>query len=331
MHSSVTRGLTGWTACCALAAAGCMPDSIMITPVHRKPELIEQTLVRGGWFAPKIALIDVDGVIVNERTSMLLGDGEHPVSLLLEKLDRARGDSSVRAVILRINSPGGSVVAAELMHAEIERFRRETGRPVVAVMMDVAASGGYYIACACDEIVAHPSSVTGSIGVILQLFDVTGTMSKIGVTGHTIRSGDRKGGGSPFERLSDQDRAIFQTMIDEMHERFVQVVAAGRPELTLERARELADGRVYTAGQALELGLIDRIGTIRDVVNEFKHRMGVARANVVTYGRPTGYNPNIYARARAGEGARGDVNIVNIDLPGWLRGGGARFMYLWWP
>jgi protease-4 len=301
----------------------------MITPVSRKPELVERTLMHGGWFAPKIALIDVDGVIVNERTSVLLGEGEHPVSLLLEKLDRARHDSKVRAVILRINSPGGAVVASELMHLEIERFRTETHKPVVAVAMDVAASGGYYIACACDEIVAHPSSVTGSIGVLMQLFDVTGTMSKIGVVGHTIKSGDRKGAGSPFERLSPEDRAIFQAMIDEMYERFVQVVIAGRPNLTEHQVRELADGRVYTASQALEAGLIDHIATIHDVVALLKQRTDSERASLVTYGRPTGDNATIYARAEDHGG--GDVNIVNVDLPGWLRGNGAQFMYLWQP
>ncbi len=328
MHARISNRLVGCAACLTLSVAGCMPDSVMITPVSRKPELVERTLMHGGWFAPKIALIDVDGVIVNERTSVLLGEGEHPVSLLLEKLDRARNDSAVRGVILRINSPGGSVVASELMHTEIERFQAETDKPVVAVAMDVAASGGYYIACACDEIVAHPSSVTGSIGVLMQLFEVTGTMSKIGVTGHTIKSGERKGAGSPFERLNPEDRAMYQAMIDEMHERFVHVVIAGRENLTEEQVRELADGRVFTASQALEAGLIDRIATIHDVVASLKRRTDSARASLVTYGRPTGYHATIYARAdRSG----GDVNIVNVELPSWLRGNGAQFMYLWQP
>jgi len=323
----------------ASVAAGCLPDSFIITPVYTKPDLVERTLKREGLFAPKIALIDMDGIMVNERRSWLVSDGEHPVSFLLEKLDKAREDAAVKAVILRINSPGGSVVAAELMHDEIARFREETHKPVVAVMMDVAASGGYYVACACDEIAAHQSTVTGSIGVIMQLFDVTGTMAKLGITGHTIKSGVLKGGGSPFEHLSEQDRAVFQGIIDEMYERFVGVVHNGRPMLTEEKVRELADGRVYTARQALDLGLIDRIGTLDNTVELLKMRLSVPNVRLVTYGRETGYYPNIYASTPPAPSAApspfnrgsGDINIVNVELPSWLRTHPARFMYLWSP
>ena len=314
-----------------LFGVACLPDSVLITPVFTQPRLAEKTLIEEGWFAPKIALIDVDGVIINARSSSLLGQGEHPVSSLLEKLDRAREDRSVKAVILRINSPGGTVVAGELMHREITRFREETGRPVVAVMMDVAASGGYYIACACDEVVAHESTVTGGIGVILQLFDVTGTMAKLGVTAHTIKSGNLKAAGSPFERLSAEHRQVFQGIIDEMYERFVDVVAEGRPDLPIERVRRLADGRVYTARQALEAGLIDRIGTIRDTVDALKQRVGVPKIRLVTYTRIAGYAPNIYARNDTFGRPTGDINIVQIRMQPLLRGHGARFMYLWAP
>lgn len=302
-----------------------MPNGFLITPVRTNRKLVETTLRSEAWLAPKIAVIDVDGILANAASSSLLGSGEQPVSLLLEKLDKARNDHRVKAVILRINSPGGTVAASELMHAEIMHFRESTSKPVVAVMMDVAASGGYYIACACDEIVAHRSTVTGSIGVVMQLFDVTGTMRKIGVKPTTIKSGELKAGGSPFHTLSETDRAVFQSIIDEMHQRFVEVVAMGRPKLTAERIRQLADGRVYTAGQALEVGLVDSIGTMRTTVEAVKKRIGAKHIRLVSYHRPMGYVPNYYARAATAP------NVVHIDLPPWLRSAGARFMYLWAP
>ena len=138
---------------------------------------METELSRDSLFAfDKIAIIEVSGVITNARRRRLLAEGEHPVSLLLEQLEKARRDRFVKAVLLRINSPGGTVVASELMHDEISHFRK-SGKPIIAVMMDLATSGGYYIACACDEIIAQPSTTTGSIGVIMQLFDLTGTMN----------------------------------------------------------------------------------------------------------------------------------------------------------
>lgn len=315
------------TAAVGLTTTACLPDALLITPVRTNRKLVESEIVHEAWLAPKIAVIDVTGVLVNARRPGLLSDGEQPVSLLLEQLDRARRDGAVKAVILRINSPGGTVGAGELMHHEVMRFREETGKPVIAVMMDVAASGAYYVACACDELVAHRSTVTGSIGVILQLFDVTGAMAKIGVTPNTIKSGPLKAIGSPFQRLSDQDREVFQGVIDGMYEEFVAVVVAGRPNLTEARIRELADGRVYTAAQALDVGLIDRIGTLQEVIASTKQRVGVKHANVVAYHRPNGYVANYYARG----GRPAEVNAIKIELPSWLRDRTPRFMYLWSP
>ncbi len=322
------RSITKTTmACLVLSAAGCMPKGLLIIPVSPDRRVVEAELIHEAWLAPKIAVIDLDGVIVNASRSGLLSDGEHPVSALLEKLDAAAADRAVKAVILRINSPGGSVAASEYMHQELMRFRAETNKPVLAAMMDVAASGGYYVACACDEIWAHRSTVTGSIGVLMQLFDVTGTMAKIGVTPTTIKSNELKAGGSPFEKLSARDREVFQGIINGMYEEFIAVVVAGRPELSEDRIRQLADGRVYTAQQAFDSGLVDHLGSFRDVIEEAKRRVGVKQANVVTYSRPHAHVPNFYARSPF----EANVNIVNLDMPRWLRGGGAKFMYLWAP
>ena len=212
---------------------------------------------------------------------------------------------------------------------EIRAFRKETSKPVIAVLMDVAASGGYYIACACDEIVAHPSTITGSIGVIMQSFDIGGTLAKLGVTTDAITSGPNKDAGSPFRAMTPDERELFQKIIDEMYERFVQVVVEGRPKLDEATVRRIADGRVYTATQAVELGLVDRLATMREVIGSTKKRIGADKVRVVAYHRPLGYKPNYYAHAPAPGSF--DINLIRIDLPDWLGSATPKFMYLWQP
>jgi protease-4 len=305
---------------------GCAPPSLLITPVSTRHELVEAVLSSDGLFSfDKIAVIDVSGVIMNDRRSGLLSEGEHPISLLLEQLDKARRDPRVRAVILRVNSPGGTVVASELMHDEITYFKK-CGKPIIAVMMDVAASGAYYAACACDEIVAQPSSVTGSIGVVMQLFDLSGTMNLIGARSDAVTSGPLKDAGSPLRQMRPEEREIFQGLVNDMYNRFVDVVVAGRPGLDEPRVRELADGRVYTATQAIEHGLIDRIATMRDVVASLKETTGSSRIRLITYHRPYDFRPNYYASAQ-----RGDINLLNVELPAFASRLTPRFMYLWQP
>jgi protease-4 len=314
----------------AVVAGGCVPDSFIITPISHKRGLIEEELAREAMFTQgKVAVIDVEGVILNSNEPGLLTPRENPLSLLLEQLDQARRDARVKAVVLRINSPGGAVTASELMHHEITRFRATTEKPVVAMMLDVAASGGYYIACAADEIIATRSTVTGSIGVIMLTFDATGTMNKIGLRADAIRSGDQKGAGSPFESMTPDQREVFQTMINEFYGQFVGVVTEGR-KLDRTSVEALADGRVYTAPQALAHGLIDHIGTMNDAIAHAKERAGIRTATIVTYMRPYGLAPNYYARQPAPP-ATAQVNLLNIDLSERWRSGQAPFMYLWLP
>lgn len=314
----------------AAALSGCSMPSLLITPVSGRRTLVENELSRDTALArDKIALIDVSGSIQNAAAGSLLGaDGEHPVSLLLEQLDQARRDPRVKAVILRINSPGGTVVASELMHDEIMHFKK-SGKPVIAVMMDVAASGGYYIACAADEIVAQPSTVTGSIGVIMLMVDVTGTMNLIGVKTDAIVSGVHKDSGSPFRAMRPEERELFQNIIKDMYERFVKVVVAGRPKLDETKVRTLADGRVYTAGQAFDHGLIDRIATLRDTYAAVKKRVGVENARLVAYHRAYDYRPNYYAQTPAPAG--GGVNLLHIESVAGLIPNTPQFLYLWSP
>lgn len=316
---------------CMCLPTGCMPTALKITAIPASRALKELELERdSGWVTDKIALIEVDGVITNRHTGGLLSEGEHPVSLLVEKLEAARKDNQVKAVVLRINSPGGSVTASEIMHAEIMRFRK-TGKPVVAIMMDVAASGGYYIACACDEIIAYPTTVTGSIGVIMQMINFSGSLAKLGISTDAITSGPNKDAGSPLRTMTADERALFQAVIDEMFGRFVDAVDEGRPNLTRERILELADGRIYTAKQAREAGLIDRIGSLRDAFKRAKELANVKRARIITYHRPLAWHPNIYAQVPSPAPRASTASLINLELPKWLRPGEAQFMYLWVP
>ncbi|RJP42395.1 MAG: signal peptide peptidase SppA [Phycisphaerales bacterium] len=315
-----------------LLLSGCLPNSFLITPVSTDRGLEEKVLQRDSWLAfDKIAVVDIDGLIVSGRAPTLFGEGDNPVSRLLEQLDKARKDDRVKAVLVRINSPGGAVTASGLMYDEIRYFRDKSGKPVVAVMMDVAASGGYYVACACDEIVAQPTTVTGSIGVIMQTFDASGTLQKIGLASDAITSGPHKDSGSPLRQMRPQERELFQQIVDDMYEKFVAVVVKGRPRLDEARVRSLADGRVYTAGQALECGLIDRIATLRETVDVLKQRVGADKVQLVTYRKRYEHAPNFYAGpVPAAPGAPGSAQF-HLTVPFPPAAGTPQFLYLWAP
>ncbi len=313
----------------ALVTSGaCSPTgSFKITAMPSDLSLEERIIVRHpGWGSDRIAVIDIAGVLMNSREMGLLSEGEHAVSFVVEKLHKAAADKRVKAIVLRINSPGGTVTASDILYEEIRTLKKRTGKPVVAYFQDVAASGAYYLACATDEIVAQRTCVTGSIGVIMQMVNLSGTMMKLGITTDAITSGPLKDAGSPLRPMKDDERQLFQEMVDDFYAQFVEVVDTGRPKLSREEVAKLADGRVYIANKALEVGLIDRIGTIRQAVDIAKARAGVEAAHVVLYHRPLAWSPNIYSRTQAQDVPT--VNIMNINLPNsWTRQ--PSFMYIW--
>ncbi len=293
---------------------------------------VEETPVApacGFFCRDKIALINVEGLIVNARAAGLFSCGDNPVSLFRERLDAAASDRRVKAVVLRINTPGGAVTASDIMHRDLMAFRRETGKPVVACLMDVAASGGYYLAVGCDRICAHPTTVTGSIGVIMNLFDAHGLLSLVGVKSEPIKSGPNKDLGSPTRAMTEAERALLQKMVNSFHEQFVQRVAEGR-HLPLQRVRELADGRVYTGLEAKELGLVDEVGYLEDALERALEMACLKDARVVAYDNcSAGQRGSIYAAAPH---IPSEVN-VKLDVAGLgglasLQGG---FYYLWEP
>ncbi len=240
----------------------------------------DEVLLDGRANAPeKVVVLPIQGVIMEE------GEGPgavHSVSRIRSMLRALREDDSVKAVILDIDSPGGGVTASDQIHHELSRFRKDTGIPIVALFGDVAASGGYYVAMASDRIIAHTTTITGSIGVISQFPQVRELMDKIGVRILTIKSLNEKGQasfkdiGSPFREMRPEERALIQTLITSMWERFVDVVAEGRKgHLDRNQVRSLADGRIFTGQQALDLKLIDGLGYQEDA---FRHARELGKA-----------------------------------------------------
>ena len=310
-----------------LLATGCSLVNIELTP--RIKPLEERTVEGSG--RTKILLTDISGFLSEEGSSPALVIGAPPprVPLLVrlrEELKKAEDDQSVKALIIRINSTGGTVTASDIMFKEIDLFKKKAKIPVFAVMMDVAASGGYYVALAADTIVAHPTSVTGSIGVIMLSLNAEGLLQKIGVTTSAFKSGERKDMGSPFRAVTDDERKIFQSLIDGLHGQFLSRLVESR-KLPLDTARTIADGRVYTAQQALGLKLIDQIGYMDDVLKLARQKIGVEEARVVVYHRPADYRATYYARA---ESSSGGLDVTATQLAS-LIGGGPRFLYLWLP
>jgi len=211
-----------------------------------------------------VAVVRIEGTIVSGREqdwALTTTDNAYSESII-QRLERAQEDPSVKAIVLRVNSPGGSIVATD----EIYSALKETTKPVVVSMGEMAASGGYYVSCAAQKIVANPVTLTGSIGVISTVPNFEGLLDKIGVEMLVIKSGAMKDELSPYRQPTEEEIAHWQGITDEAYEQFLGVVAEGR-DLDLEEARELADGRVYTGQQALQLGLIDELGNLSDAID----------------------------------------------------------------
>lgn len=310
---------------------GCGSGAFQVQVMPSDQRLVETVIARdkGMFVSDKIAVIDVDGVIANKQQGGLMKQGDNPVSTFLEKLDKAAGDKDVKAVVIRLNSPGGTVAASDMMYHSLREFKRKTGKPVVSVMMDLACSGAYYLACGTDGIIAQPSCVTGSIGTIMQTVSIQGTMEKIGVKTVAIKSGRLKDMASPLHDLRDEEAALLQGIITDFYEQFLDVVAKNRTSIDQRKLRELADGRVYTAAQALEHDLIDRIGYADDGVKWAKELADIGKMKLVIYHRPMAYKPNVYGTSAGA--SSGMAPLINVELPDWLNSASTQFLYLWQP
>lgn len=317
-----------------LALTGCSRMRFVIDAVPAVDELTETEVLtdtHSGWGADKIALIDVTGLIIDATGSRFLGPGENPVARFAESLERARTDSHVKAVIVRINSPGGAVTASDVMYRELVHFKEASGKPVVVLMADLAASGGYYLACGGDEIIAHPTTVTGSIGVIIQTVNFSEGMHRIGIHADSITSGPNKAMGSPFEPEQAAHREILQGIVNEFYAQFVGVVTSNRPNLKESDRTMATDGRVVSGVRAVELGLVDKLGDMRDAFASAKAHAGIASARLVKYHRPLEHVGSAYANAPNTPATGSQFNMLQLNLDANLLGSQPGFYYLWDP
>lgn len=292
-----------------------------------QPRPLEEQRIEGSGDR-KIVLVDLSGFISDKESGGALRPQPSPVVQVREALQKAADDPDVAGVILRINSPGGTVAASDIIHHEIVGFRTRTRIPVYAVITGIGASGGYYAAAGCDEISAHPAAVTGSIGVLVMKFQITALMDKIGISEQTVKSGAMKDIMSPFRAGTPEENRLVQGIIDELHGRFIDTVLA-RPgnRLSREQVIAVADGRIYTAQQALNAGIIDRVAYLDETITLMKARAGLDRASIVIYYRPGGYRGTIYSGSP--DNVPPVVNLVNLDLGDLELLNSSRFLYLW--
>jgi protease-4 len=308
----------------SLALAGCI--SVDVGLGGPRGDFREKTVEGDPSAEAKIAVIDIEGVLTSDQEEGLFSSKESQVVALVEKLKLAEADPAVKAVIVRIDSPGGDVTTSDICYNELVSFKNRKKVPVVAAFMGVAASGGYYIASGCDAIVAHPTTITGSIGVISMHFSLAGLLDKIGVKVEALKSGANKDMGSPFRTITDDDKKLLQALIDQFYARFVGVVAEGRKgRLTEAEVRKLADGRVYTAQQALDAKLVDRVGYLADAVSEAKSRAKLEKARLVMYSRRPAKLDNEYSASVQ------PASLPGSDLEQARRLLGFHCYYLWEP
>jgi protease-4 len=234
-----------------------------------------------------VGVIKITGLISTvSQVSPLFGASAGSENITAQ-IRKAAADDSVKALIIRINSPGGSAAGSQEIYQAVQEYRDTTGKPVIASMGDIAASGGYYVAAPATKIMASPATLTGSIGVIIETLEYHELMEKIGVSGNPITSGKYKDMGSPLRSMRPDERALFKAMVDDVYDQFVEAVAEGRG-MTKEEVKRLADGRAYTGRQAKKVKLVDEVGTFRDAIRLAAKEGGIkGEPTVKFFGRVT--------------------------------------------
>lgn len=293
---------------------------------------LSETVVRDSPSDHKIALITVSGMIQSLTGGIASGD---MVETIQDQLKAAKEDPAVKAVLLKVDSPGGEVLASDLIHEAIRDFYKETQKPVIASMQGLAASGGYYVSAPCQWIVAHELTMTGSIGVILHTYNYRELMDKVGVRPLVFKSGkfkDTLRADKSEEEILPEEMAMMQDMINETYARFKDVVRAGREkaqEVSPGQSRELvsdweslADGRILSGSQAYEAGFVDEIGDFEDALKRAKIIAGIPDAKVIKYQRPVGFGDFFRLLGKSDLGPSGNQSqqkqTLQIDL-GWNR------------
>jgi protease-4 len=290
------------------------------------PEPLKEFTIEGSG-ADKILLIPVNGLISDMPKKGLIGTSPSVVEQVVAQMHKAEKDKRIRAVLLKINSPGGTITASDLLYHEILSFKERTGAKIIISMMDVATSGAYYMSLPADMIISHPTTVTGSVGVIFLQPKVSGLMNKIGLGVDVKKFGKNKDMGSPFRDSSEEEQKLIQNAVNDFGERFIRLVQKHRnPEK--QALVEISTARVFLADEALKMGLIDKIGYLNDAVKESKKLARIPEdARVVVYRRTEFPEDNYYNIA--GAASEGFIcSSINIEIPESLNLK-TGFYYLW--
>ncbi len=308
-----------------LFTCGCMGPEIKLFTDASDP-LREFTVSGKG--REKVLVISVDGMISDKQEKGMIRVRPSMVQEIVAQLNKAEQDDRIKAVILKINTPGGTVTASDILYNEILGLKSRTGKKIIAVFMDMAASGGYYIALPADRIIAHPTTLTGSIGVIFIRPDLTGLMKKIGVTVDVSESGKNKSMGLPFVECTKEEKEILQDLIDKMGQRFIDKVEKHR-KLSKKELNEIALARIYLAEEALDKKLVDRIGYLGETVAEAFRIAALPRdTRVVVYRRTAFSNDNLYNPLTSSY--HGDkISLIGSGFQELLDVNQAGFYYVW--
>jgi len=310
-----------------IISLGCAPPKIKLYPSASDP--LKEFTIRGK-DKGKLLVISLRGVISDAPDEQLFRTRPSMVQEFISQLRLAEQDEKIKAVLLKIDSPGGSVVASDILYHEIMEYKHRTGVKVVVAMMGVAASGGYYISLPADFIVAHPATITGSIGVIFYRPKVTGLMGNIGVDVQVNKSGVNKDMGSPFRNATREEEQILQRLTDRLGQQFIDLVARHR-KLHQNSLDEVATARIFLADDALKLGLVDKVGYISDALDEAKKIAGLADdSKIIVYRRIEYPDDNLYNTSTTRLEGRG-ASLISLKLPGSLPGLQTGFYYLWSP
>ncbi len=277
----------------------------------------------------KVLLVHLRGMLSTSPDSGLISVAPSPVQEVISRLAKAAEDKQVKAVILAINTPGGTVTASDILHQQILRHKRHTGQKVVALLMELATSGGYYAATAADHIVAHPTTITGSVGTVFIRPDLEGLMEKIGVQAEVVKSGKYKDIFSMFRHSTEEERDIMQELISQLNNRFLEVVLQSR-KLDHERLQTVAQANVLTAHQAQALGLVDDIGYIQEALAKTKELALLDKAKLVVYRREAFKDDTAYNSLTNAAPLRGAA-LVDLGTSRLMQSLEPGFHYLWLP
>ncbi len=300
-------------------------------PQNPDPGPMRAVVVRPSHAGParsRVGMVDVDGLLLNQNLTGLYSVGENPVASFREKLEAAASDPGVRALVVRINSPGGGVTASDLMADELRRFRAESGKPVVACLMDVATAGAYYLALGADRIVALPTGVTGSVGALLNHYNLQDAMAQLNLTADPVKAGPLVDMGSVTSPLDDEARRLLQELVDGFRDRFRDRVAERRAGMTPQDRALIDDGRVVSAPRALALHMVDRVGYVHEAIAEAEGLAGAGDSEVVLFQR-AGYPAHSIYAITPNTPIQGE--IVPFSYPGLDRSKAPTFLYLWQP